>query len=174
MQNDDGSAKKMKAAKPLSPDAPPAGIDDVCDYVIVRVNEAGYLNVLKLQKLLYYVQAWFLAFKNQPCFSGEFQAWVHGPVSRKIYDRFKDKSLYSRVRASEVRKDFDPETLPKAVRKHIGKVLEAYAEFTDDQLEEMTHDELPWQEARGDCAPRDRCETPISETTMRDYYAARL
>ncbi len=167
-------AAAMKEPKPISNDAPAADIDDVCDYLIVRVNEAGYLNVLKLQKLLYYVQAWYLAFENRKCFKGDFQAWVHGPVSRKIYDRFKDKSMYSRVRASEIRNEFDPENLPKPVRKHIKVVLEAYAEFSDDQLEEMTHKELPWQEARGDCSPRDRCETPIRETTMRDYYKARL
>jgi uncharacterized phage-associated protein len=164
----------MRYNRPVSDEEPAVGINDVCDYLILRVNEAGYLNVLKLQKLLYYVQAWWLAIENKRCFKGGFQAWVHGPVSRKIYDRFKDKSMYSRVRSTDIRADFDPDAVPKPMRKHIARVLEAYGEYTDDQLEELTHDERPWQEARDGYAPRDRCEAVISEITMRDYYAARL
>lgn len=52
----------------------------VCDYIICRVRmaEAG-LNHLKLQKLMFYVQAWNLAFYGETLFCGKFQAWVHGP-----------------------------------------------------------------------------------------------
>jgi uncharacterized phage-associated protein len=150
-------------------------IDDVADFIIVKMNEASWLNVLKLQKLLYYVQAWMLALNNIRCFEGTFQAWVHGPVNRDIYNRFKDgKSMYSRVRLSDTREEFGERQLPKDVVRHVSAVLEEYGDLSDDQLEEMTHEELPWMEARGDCSPRERCEAPISEVTMRDYYAARV
>lgn len=152
-----------------------ADINDVADFLIVKMNEAGWLNVLKLQKLLYYVQAWMLAIHNRRCFSGEFQAWVHGPVNREIYNRFKDtKSMYSRVRTTDVRPDFKLETLPPWAVAHINEVLEVYGDLSDDQLEEMTHQEKPWIEARGDCSPRERCESEIDQHTMRDYYAARI
>lgn len=158
------------------PDGSAADLQDVCDYVITRLDEAdATLSVLKLHKLLYYIQAWHLALGRGRCFDEAFQAWVHGPVSRSVYDRFKDtKSMYSRVRPRDVREDFDPSVLPKKVRRHINIVLEAYGEFTDDQLEEMTHREKPWLEARGHLKPSERCENEISDATMEKFYSARL
>lgn len=154
---------------------PPAHLDDVADYIIVKLNEAGSsLNVLKLHKLLYYVQAWYLAFKKNRCFNSAFQAWVHGPVSRSLYDRFPGKSMYSPVRSRDIRDDFAIENIPRAVKRHIDNVLEVYADLTDDQLEEMTHREQPWIEARGDCDPKERCETAILDATMASYYRARV
>ena len=35
---------------------------------------------LKLQKLVYYSQAWFLGIYQKPLFSDKIEAWVHGPV----------------------------------------------------------------------------------------------
>lgn len=151
-------------------------VDDVCDYVIQRLSEAGVrLNILKLHKILYYIQAWHLAFGKGRCFDSDFQAWIHGPVSRPIYDRFKDtKSMYSAVRPRDVRVGFAAGTLPKAIRRHVDKVLEAYADFTDDQLEAMTHRERPWIAARGGRDPGERCEDVISDDLMKRYYSARL
>jgi uncharacterized phage-associated protein len=157
-------------------DAEAANLQDVCDYIIWKINAGGArLNILKLHKLMYYVQAWHLAFGRGPCFNSSFQAWVHGPVCRPIYDRFKDtKSMYSAVRSRDLREDFNPADLPKKVRRHIDSILEAYADFTDDQLEEMTHRERPWIKAREGYDAKERCEEPISDQTMASYYGGRL
>ncbi len=83
----------------------------------MRLTEDGtYLNVLKLHKLLYYCQAWSLAFGRGPLFpQNSFQAWVHGPVSRAIYDRFvQTKAMYSPVGLADVRQGFDPMGLGEA------------------------------------------------------------
>lgn len=151
-------------------------IDDVCDYVIVKLTEGrGSLNVLKLHKLLYYVQAWSLAFGLGPAFPGRFQAWVHGPVSRTIYDRFVDrKGMYSSMLMEDVRGGFDPLALPEAERAHIDGVLEVYGPLTGDQLEEMTHREEPWLNARKGLAPAARSESLLSEEDMANYYRQRL
>jgi uncharacterized phage-associated protein len=151
-------------------------VHDVCDYIIVKLNEADTrLNVLKLHKLLYYIQAWHMAFGRGRLFNSTFQAWVHGPVCRPIYDRFKDaKSMYSPVRPRDVRDDFDLGQLPRAAKRHIDTILEAYADFTDDQLEEMTHRERPWIEARDGYDPKERCEEDISDDVMAEFYSRRL
>lgn len=154
----------------------PCKIDDVTDYVISRfVDEPNRLSLLKLQKLLFYVQAWRLALRSEPLFSGKFQAWVHGPVNRQIYDRFKDThSLYACVGPQDVRKDFDVAALSDDQRAHINEILEAYGAFTGPQLEDMTHDETPWIAARGELRPHERCETDISEDLMQSYYHSLL
>lgn len=151
-------------------------INDVCDYIIAKAAEDSVgLSVLKLQKLLYYCQAWHLAFEKGRLFDSRFQAWVHGPVSRQIYDRFKDnKYIYSAVTHADIRSTFCFDNLSTDARQHIDAVLTAYAEFTGDQLEYMTHVEQPWLTARGELPLHARCETEIDEDIMRSYYAARL
>jgi uncharacterized phage-associated protein len=151
-------------------------INDTCDYIIFRLKEANCgLNLLKLQKLLYYCQAWHLAIHNKPLFVGKFQAWVHGPVNREIYDRFlATKTLYSEMTKNDVRPEFNAENVEDQDREYIEDVLEAYANFRSSQLEALTHQEQPWVEARRGYKPNERCERELSEETMRTYYAARL
>lgn len=154
----------------------PVDRDDVCDYVISRLTAAGApLNVLKLQKLMYYIQAWHLAFSDSPLFWGRFQAWVHGPVNRQLYDRFAiSKSLYSEIRAHDIRPGFVEGRIPSEARAHIESVLEVYAGYSGTQLEEMTHNEEPWIEAREGYASSDRCEREIDERSMAKYYRSRI
>ncbi|MGB4674871.1 MAG: type II toxin-antitoxin system antitoxin SocA domain-containing protein [Azovibrio sp.] len=147
-------------------------VHDVADYIIVKLDEAkDGLNILKLQKLAYYTQAWRLALKNERLFDGRFQAWVHGPVSRQLYDRFSTTHMmYDLLGPSDIRSTFNLEAMPKDVREHIDEVLEAYARFSGPQLEDMTHDEAPWIQARGDRKPSERCETEIDEALMGSFY----
>jgi len=151
-------------------------INDVCDYIILKVNRAGEsLNNIKLQKLLYYTQAWHLAFYDTKFFENRFQAWIHGPVNREIYDRFvATKSLYSDITEDDIREGFDLGKLKEEEIHHIDKIIYAYINFSGPQLEEMTHRETPWIKAREGYRPTQRCEDYINENLMRDYYKERL
>ncbi|MEY9752610.1 Panacea domain-containing protein [Bradyrhizobium yuanmingense] len=151
-------------------------INDACDYIILKLTHGGvFLNVLKLHKLLYYCQAWNLAFGRGRLFDASFQAWVHGPVSRDIYDRYvSTKAMYSNVTPADVRPNFDPQSLEQNDRALIDSILEVYAPLSGDQLEEMTHKEDPWIKARAGVSPSARSENMISDVVMRDYYAARI
>jgi uncharacterized phage-associated protein len=150
-------------------------ISDVTDYIIVKVNEGDdSLNLLKLQKLLYYVQAWYLAFYKEPLFEGKFEAWVHGPVNRIVFDRFKDSlgnGLYTKVNNNCIRSDFDLENnLDIENSIHIDAVLEEYARFTGSQLEDLSHREDPWIFARKGLNPNESSKNEIDEVTMQNYY----
>lgn len=148
---------------------------DACDCIIVKVRDGGgFLNVLKLHKLLYYVQAWHLAYEGDRLFDEEFQAWVHGPVSRQIYDRYPNKTLYSSVTTADIQNGFDPARIDEPARARIDSVLEVYGDLTGDQLEEMTHNEDPWKIARRGVPPSARSESVISDTDMQKYYSARI
>ena len=57
------------------------------------IKHYGPMSHLKLQKLLFYCDAYHLAYFEQELVNDEFEAWVHGPVCRKVYDSFKDKSI---------------------------------------------------------------------------------
>ena len=43
------------------------------------------IDPMKLQKLLYYSQAWWLAGMDSDLFSDDIEAWPWGPVVRDIY-----------------------------------------------------------------------------------------
>ena len=154
-----------------------ATVYDVSDYVIFRSKAEGNadLSALKHQKLLYYIQAWHLAFFGKPAFESEFQAWIHGPVNKEIYDLYKNtKYLYSEMLFEDIQDKAILENLDSDMKMHIDNILDSYARFSATQLEEMTHSELPWIEARKGFKPSQRCEVNINNTTMQNYYAARL
>ncbi len=62
----------------------------LAQYILWKVGKASHL---KVQKLLYYIQGYHLAYFDEPVIEDDFEAWVHGPVSRRLFDRLKDKSL---------------------------------------------------------------------------------
>jgi Uncharacterized phage-associated protein len=148
----------------------------ICDYIIQRCEEANvYLDLLKLQKLLYYCQAWNLAYRRGRLFEGEFQAWIHGPVSRVIYDRFIYKGMYSKISANDVNPSlYTPSFHLPEDEAIISAVLQYYGQFTGDQLEYLTHTEQPWINARQGYLPTQRCENIISDEDMCNYYGQRI
>lgn len=151
-------------------------INSVSDYVIFRCKAEGDtdLSTLKHQKLLYYIQAWHLAFYGKPAFEADFQAWIHGPVNKEIYQIYKDsKYLYSEMSLEDII-DSDYQNLDSAIKLHIDTVLDSYAKFSATQLEIMTHQEDPWLEARRGYATNQRCENVINNNSMQKYYASRL
>lgn len=125
----------------------------------------------KLQKLCYYAQAWYLANCNEPLFLNTFEAWVHGPVSPDLYYRYRDWGWLPIAQ---------PETaeLPKfssdRTQSFLDLVYNIYGSYSGDQLEAITHKELPWQKARKGYSPSAYCRNPISEEDMKTYYRERL
>jgi uncharacterized phage-associated protein len=153
-----------------------ATLDDTVDYVIARTTaDGGTLNLLKLHKLVFYCQAWFLVFFGRVLFEGKFEAWVHGPASRELYKRFVDtKYMYSSVTTDDIRHGFTVERLTEEERAQIDSVLEVYAGMTGTQLEMLTHSEDPWLKARAGIPAHVACRTEIDNDEIRSYYASRL
>lgn len=154
----------------------PYDINLIADYVILRLNSDEKFNLinLKLQKLLYYLQAWSLGINHERFLDCSFEAWVHGPVSRELYDRFKDtRSLYSFIKESDARKK-DPENeIESTDMDFINYILDNYAGYSGSELESMTHKEAPWIEARIGYSPMQACNKVISEKTMEAYYGGK-
>lgn len=144
-------------------------INKVADYFIARAHEVGEpISNLKLQKLVYYAQAWHLALKNRPLIEADFEAWVHGPVNPSLYRRFRANAW--KPIADEVPRP----ALPDDVRKHLEEVWQVYGGLSALDLERMTHAEEPWKIARGDLPPDALCDNEISPESMKAFYARRL
>src|SRR6185369_5131439 len=87
----------------------------IADYFIGLANETGSLITnLKLQKLVYYAQAWNLALNDgRALFDDDFEAWVHGPVIFDLYNDYralKWNPISKGVKLSEIETKLAPET----------------------------------------------------------------
>lgn len=122
---------------------------------------------LKLQKLCYYAQAWFFTLKKIRLMDTEFQAWIHGPVSPELYEKFKCFGFSGIKLSNEYICEIQEEDL-----ELLESVWETYGDRTGNALEALTHTERPWIEARTGYQPDERCEVVISLQSMCDYYSS--
>lgn len=145
------------------------------DYIL---KHYGPMSHLKLQKLIFYCDAYCLAYFGKELVVDQFEAWVHGPVSRKVYNSLKDKSIlysdlaYSAKDGIDVDGEFGK--LTQDQQGLISAVLKDLSTWTGVELEAATHHEKPWQEARNGYSEADKCSELISKETTRSFYKSEM
>lgn len=140
------------------------GVQHIAEKIILRTDtERGdIISNLKLQKLLYYLQGYHLAFFEEKLFEEDIEAWAYGPVVPCVYHRFKDNRAMGIC--------LDPQKYTEIELKPeqedlFRQVMTEYGKFSAIKLMEMTHGETPWKEA---------IDTPsknISPVTMKNYFS---
>ena len=149
----------------------------VADYLTQKLILAGSLDVsvLKLHKLLYYSHAWFLARDKKPLLPSEFEAWVHGPAYRPVFDRYKGtKTMYDSIHEGDLLHLNAASGLPVEVREHLDEILALYGKYSGSQLEELSHSEEPWIRARAGLGPLERGNEPIRNEWLIEFFSKRL
>lgn len=140
---------------------------DTADFLIFEVRERGeLLTNLKLQKLLFYAQAWYLVLQNKPLFSEDFQAWVHGPALPSQYQRFK------KFEWRPITEEITPPTLVENIRSHFIEIVDVFGVETASALELMTHNEAPWLTARKGIPADQPSKAIISKESMQAFYSS--
>lgn len=121
----------------------------------------------KLQKLCYYAQAWYLALYDVALFNQKFAAWIHGPVCPQLYDKYRESGWQNIDKGNEV-----PEVIMRDERifSHINEIYRIYGGLSGDQLEYLTHSELPWREARAGLKEYEPSTTFINEDIIKNFY----
>ena len=142
-------------------------VHDVARYLLwLADRERTGLDHLKLQKLVYYAQAFHLAYRDEPLFTEPLHAWRYGPVSPDLWSRYR----YTRghLRPPE---HSGEEQLDERSRDLVEMVYERFRDLPASDLVRRTHDEWPWQEAmkRADNGGSD----VILPEAMRAYYRNR-
>ena len=112
--------------------------------IIELSNKYGCMvSNLKLQKLLYYVQAQFLVNYEEPCFPESIEAWDIGPVVPAAYRKYAKYGGASIFRADKEDIGYiSPEDLAK-----IWSVVVSCADYTVAELTKITQQETPWKKA---------------------------
>ncbi len=140
----------------------------IADYFIWLANETGsYISNLKLQKLVYYAQAWYLALYGQPLFDEDFEAWIHGPVIPELYREYKNFGW------KPILKDVSSPDFSEEIQDFLEELTEVYFGCDAFELEQMTHHEDPWIQARGNLSLDAPCSFVISKASMKEYYKTR-
>ncbi|WP_326945743.1 DUF4065 domain-containing protein [Amycolatopsis sp. NBC_01307] len=139
--------------------------NDVASVVLAR--SGTWMDAMRLQKLLYYVQAWHLAVTDEPLFAEQIKAWKDGPVVPQVWHERKDQA----TRSADVQSVEDIE-LDETTSNLIDLVLASYGSMSGEELSALTHVEQPWLEARGDLPENAECRDPISAETMARFYRA--
>jgi uncharacterized phage-associated protein len=135
---------------------------DVATFIL---QQCGEMTAMKLQKLIYYSQAWSLVWDEEPLFNEEIQAWANGPVVPALY--VKHQGLF------KVRKwNGKPENLNDAQRETVLKVIEFYGQMSSQVLSDLTHREDPWLKARSGLGIGERGNRVISLASMAEYYSS--
>lgn len=140
------------------------GMADVHDVAAYIVEKQGPVSAMKMQKLVYYSQAWHLVWDEVPLFNSRIEAWMNGPVVYELYDWHRGQFSITSWRG-------DPSGLTKSEQETIDAVLDFYGKLSPRELSELTHRERPWQEAREGLEPTDRSSREISLDTMQEFYS---
>jgi uncharacterized phage-associated protein len=141
---------------------------DIAEYFIKLANSTGsFISNLKLQKLVYYAQAWHLALHDEPLFREDFEAWVHGPVIPSLYKKYEKFGWHP------IEQEVEPD-LPTEVREFLDEVSQEYFACDAYELEQMIHIEAPWNQAR-DGLPADApSNSVIRQEWIKEYFQKRV
>ena len=132
------------------------------------LGKQGPMTAMKLQKLLYYSQAWSLVWDEKTIFSKKIKAWANGPIIPEVYQRHKGKfKLEKNFFSSKKKADFTTEQ-----QETIHAVLKGYGNKSAFYLSELTHQEDPWKNARQGIKPGERSNIEITHASMAEYYSS--
>lgn len=143
--------------------SPEISVFDVAAYIIKKL---GPMSTMKLQKLVYYSQAWSLVWDEKPLFKEKIEAWANGPVVRDLFYFHRGQFLISSIPIG------NPDLLSEEQKETIDAVLDFYGNKPAQWLIDLSHKEKPWQEARKGLPLNASSSRIITLDSIADYYSS--
>jgi uncharacterized phage-associated protein len=135
---------------------------DVAAYILSKTEP---MSTMKLQKLVYYAQAWHLVWAEERLFPERIEAWANGPVVYELFSAHRGRFSVANWPLG------DPGNLDKSQTGTIDAVITTYGHLDGRKLSYLTHEERPWREARKGLGPTDVSRVEITPDAMQDYYS---
>ena len=142
-----------------------ATVFDVAAYIL---EKKGTVTAWKLQKLVYYSQAWSLVWDDEPLFDEEIEAWANGPVCRDLYGQHRGQFQIPTIDLG------NSGALDANQKDTVDVVLADYGDKSPQWLSDLTHLEDPWRNAREGVPDGERGNSVISKVSMAEYYESLL
>jgi uncharacterized phage-associated protein len=140
---------------------------EVANWFVAKAAESGdQITHLKVQKLLYYAEAWTQTLIGEELFPETLQAWAHGPVVPEVFQEFKEHA-WKPLPVPDQEKI--PEISDQAITI-LQQVFDTYGDLPAKTLEDMTHQDQPWIKARGNLSAEERCEAVIAKSEIQSFF----
>lgn len=117
---------------------------------------------LKLQKVLYFAQAYFLAKLGRPLFADHVEAWEYGPVVPSVYRKYRENG------SNPIISEEDKSTITVEDKEVLDKIWSTFGGYSASRLVDISHAHTPWKEAY------QTTSKVISHKSLKDYYAPLL
>ncbi|MBH1943153.1 DUF4065 domain-containing protein [Erythrobacter sp. YJ-T3-07] len=140
-----------------------ASVFDVAQYIL---KKQGPMSAMKLQKLVYYSQAWHTVWADKQLFKHSIEAWKDGPVCPALWRAHANQFRVSSMANGDAKK------LDEREKRTIRQVLDFYGDKDAQWLSDLTHAEDPWLDARRGTRPGERSNAVITPKAMQRYYAS--
>lgn len=125
----------------------------------------------QLQKLVYYAYCWYIVKKNyrkneinEKLFNETPEAWIHGPVFPELYKEM----TYNRKNFIESK---EYENIPLEIKKFLDTIFEVYGKYSGNELEVLTHNEMPWKKARNGLKYNIPSNAKLDDKDIYEYYS---
>lgn len=142
------------------------GLFDVARYIL---RKSPFFSDKQVQKVTYYAYCWYIVkYNSDPqniinrLVESHPEAWIHGPVFYELYEEM----TYNRYGFLAL-----VENLKQETKDFLDIIINTYGKYTGNQLEAMTHNELPWIEARKGADSNMRSREAIKDSTIYYYYS---
>lgn len=145
-----------------------ATVFDVAEFIL---EQLGFVSTMKLQKLVFYSQAYSLVHNGCSLFDEDFEAWVNGPVCRSLFNAHRGKFIIGAGELGIVSSSH-PVQLEDHAARAVMHVLSILGSLSGRELSELTHREAPWIDARFGLSEGEYCESTITKAAMREYYSS--
>jgi len=117
---------------------------------------------LKLQKILYFAQAFYLAKIGKPLFADKIEAWGYGPVVPSVYKKFKGNG------SDPIILEEDKSSIAEEDKENLKRIWGTFGGYSASRLVDITHAHTPWKEAH--TSPTQI----ISHKSLKEYYSPLL
>lgn len=153
---------------------------DVACAIVNFANEIGHpISNLKLQKILYFVQGYYMQMKRVPFFDDEIEAWPYGPVVLNVYEQFQQYGAnfipstygYSTFSFEDLEfkeNQYTESVFSKEDLSFIKSVVKKLNKYTASQLVTITHAQDPWKNAI-----KHGNRTIINKNSISEYFINR-
>jgi len=146
---------------------PEASSIEVAHRIIAECNaEAGeIISNLKLQKMLYYMQGFFIAVFDKKLFDEPIVAWQYGPVVERAYthfSKFKNQAIILKGNPKKI-------VLEGKELALFNEVMNVYGQYSAIKLMNMTHEELPWKKTFNECPGKE-----IPYELLKSYFKTQI
>lgn len=139
-------------------------IFDISNYII---HKLGSMTAMKLQKLVYYCQAWSIVWDEEELFKEKIYAWANSPIVKELYNACNGEF--------KINKEFEEgniNNLSDQQKNTIDEVLKFYGDKSSQYLSDLVRSEMPWKTARNGLPEGERGNNAITSASIEEYYSS--